>query len=529
MQPSKHDLQEDIYQLARLLVESHPDPFSGSGGPIAFHRQVQRILTNIPDSGLDTQQFLRLLRPLVASIQDGHTRIDLPLPSQSVVGQAQPWLEWDAVEGQLYISTVYREEDRQFLGARLRALEDSSFEEAIGCIRQLRGCDNEYHALLSLSSAFADPGLLRDLLAQDELPRTIHLTVQMPEGTLQDIAIPLHDEAPGQAIKPASALALPEMNAAQLGWGFLDSNHETAYVRVASLLHYREAFEYSHASGYKDHVAYHLDPVVSQISPDTLSGSIEDKINVVPSATDLLRELFTAMREAHSPYLLVDLRSCPGGNSLFATILEYFMYGMEAMIESDDGYQVKRYSPLYFANYQAASRAELREALHNGGYDFTEEIAWERRQQAELTDEQRKSAYHILLQYITKMPTFAKIFEAGTWEKAWTPQIVVVLTSAGTYSAGFDTAFMLLRHGAHVIGVPSAQAGNCFIDSLSYRLDHSGLEGFISHKWSRYFPNDPERGKLLRPDIELTYNYLVAQQFDPNATVKLALEHLSGK
>jgi hypothetical protein len=30
----------------------------------------------------------------------------------------------------------------------------------------------------------------------------------------------------------------------------------------------------------------------------------------------------------------------------------------------------------------------------------------------------------------------------------------------------------------------------------------------------------------LRPDVELTYDYLAAQRFDPNATVKLALDHL---
>jgi len=85
---------------------------------------------------------------------------------------------------------------------------------------------------------------------------------------------------------------------------------------------------------------------------------------------------------------------------------------------------------------------------------------------------------------------------------------------------------MLVKHGAVLIDVPSAQAGNCFIDSLPYRLDHSGLGGSISYKWSRLFPEDPERGKLLRPQIEPTYASLANMGFDPNATVRLALEHL---
>jgi hypothetical protein len=59
----------------------------------------------------------------------------------------------------------------------------------------------------------------------------------------------------------------------------------------------------------------------------------------------------------------------------------------------------------------------------------------------------------------------------------------------------------LLRHGAEIVGVPSMQAGNCFIDALSFQLKHSGLQGMVSQKWSLLFPDDPERGKLLRPRV----------------------------
>jgi len=74
------------------------------------------------------------------------------------------------------------------------------------------------------------------------------------------------------------------------------------------------------------------------------------------------------------------------------------------------------------------------------------------------------------------------------------------------------------------VGVPFAQVGNCFIDALFYKPDHSGLEGAISYKWSVPFPQDHRRGKMLRPGGELSYDYLAKQQFDPDATVKLAFE-----
>ncbi|HEV8190409.1 MAG TPA: hypothetical protein VGP82_02845 [Ktedonobacterales bacterium] len=40
------------------------------------------------------------------------------------------------------------------------------------------------------------------------------------------------------------------------------------------------------------------------------------------------------------------------------------------------------------------------------------------------------------------------------------------------------------------------------------------------------FPDDPERGTVLRPTHELTYDYLAEHNVDPHASVTLALEHL---
>ncbi|MHB8598886.1 MAG: S41 family peptidase [Ktedonobacteraceae bacterium] len=524
MHLSKQALQEDINQLIHLLIESHPDPYSAGGGPLAFHRHVSQILEVLPEEGLDVEQFLRLLRPLVASIQDGHTWIGASASSQLL--QPRPWLGWDAVEQQLYLSTVYRHEDEVWLGARLKALEGVPFEELLSRISQIRGCDNEYQKLVHLASAFADPALLADVLMQDDLSLPIHLTLLQPDGTQHEVTLPVSEKPLGPAVKPISTVSLPDMSIAQLGWSFLDRGRRIAYLRATSMMHYREAFEFSYKLGNKSHLDYHLDGTLLQTFQAPLPESIEDRIAMLPSATDLLRELFEAMHQAKSAYLIVDVRHNPGGNSLFASMLEYFLYGVEGIIAADDGYQVKRYSPLYFENRQHESREQFQEALQNGGYDFSDEQAWQQRQQESMTAEDQESIYQLYRQNFSFMPTFASIFEQRQYEAIWTPQ-VLVLTSADTYSAGFDMAVALLRHGAELIGVPSAQAGNCFIDALYYRLKHSDLGGSISFKRSWSFPNDPERGKLLRPVLELTYDYLKDQQFDPNATVKLALEYIA--
>lgn len=141
--------------------------------------------------------------------------------------------------------------------------------------------------------------------------------------------------------------------------------------------------------------------------------------------------------------------------------------------------------------------------------------------------EARIAAIPSATETLSDMPTFARFVEQPDEVSAPLHALrVVVLTAARTYSAGFDIATMLVKHGASVIGTPSAQSGNCFIDALRFTLINSRLNGSISYKRSLMFPDDAEVGSLLRPDVELTYQQLVTMNFDPNAAVRLAREYL---
>jgi hypothetical protein len=390
---------------------------------------------------------------------------------------------------------------------------------------RIQGFDNEYQNLLHLASALSDPLLLPELLMCTEAPDALAVDVSLPDDSMQAVETPLSGAAPGPRVAPPSAVTMPELNAAQMGWRFLDAQRQVAYLRADSLMQYREAFEYSAAVGSMAHLDLHLAETARMAHSAALPDDTAGRIALVPSATDLLRDLVAAMRDARSPYLLVDLRFCPGGNSLFAFILEYFLYGIEAALSSDPGYQVKRYSPLYLANRLTTTREELEPFLRNGGYDFSEEESWQRVQRDGLTAEERERRGSEMAQYVAMSPTFERVYEKRQDEALWTPQ-VSALTAASTYSAGFDVVAALTQHGADVVGVPSAQAGNCFIDVLPYTLTHSGVQGIISYKWSRMFPNDSARGNVLRPTHELTYAYLAAHHFDPHASVTLALERL---
>lgn len=526
MHLSKQEAQKDIAQLVQLLTESHPDPYSGMGGPLSFHREVARMLGSLPEGGITDTQLLRLLRPFIAGIHDGHTAI-FPGSESDKKEAIRLWLDWEIVEEQFYVSAVYREEDRPLLGARLKAVEGIAFDELVERMKRLKGYDNAYWNLINLKFTFIDSLFLPELLQREDLPQSLHLSLWLPDGIEQDVEIPLSVARPGERIEPPTQTPTPSLNAAEMGWCFLDEQKQVACLRVDTLMRYREMFEFWDEVGYLSGSIRWLDETVHRVLPEgePLPERLEERLALVPSATELLRDLFGAMRQARAPSLLVDLRACPGGTSFFNEILKYFLYGIESIFEVEDGYQVPRYSPLFFSLHEnkKPEEPELHDAFMNGGYDFTDENGWKERKRNGITVQEKERAYQDMKKYIDLMPTFLREIESREWEKAWTPRITV-LTSAMTSSAAFTVLLGLLRHGAQIVGVPSMQAGNCFIDALPFKLAHSELQGQISYKWNLNFPDDPEQGKLLRPDRELTYQYLVEHQFDPHTMVQLALE-----
>jgi len=75
--------------------------------------------------------------------------------------------------------------------------------------------------------------------------------------------------------------------------------------------------------------------------------------------------------------------------------------------------------------------------------------------------------------------------------------------------------------------MPSAQSPNCFSDQLNFQLKNSGIKGTVARKIQVAFPEDAEKGEMLAPHYELTYEKLKEYRFDPNSEVLLALDILA--
>ena len=254
-----------------------------------------------------------------------------------------------------------------------------------------------------------------------------------------------------------------------------------------------------------------------QAAPDR----VEDVLAGIPSATDVFKDLVVAMKREGTSLLIVDLRKNTGGNDLMVQMLLYFLYGKEAMLFYDKGYQISRYSDLYFQVYTNASLEEISRnhtmPLEVGDYDFSKERARDNEDGPAVSSEDAG-------ENLRRIPTFYKVFSQNLYENFYRPPQLVVLSSAWTYSSGFTMLAALEGLGATVMGTPSAHAGNNFGDSLLFRLSNTQLRGAVSFKQNVTYPDDPDKGRCLRPDIMLTHDKWASLSFDPNAEILLALE-----
>ena len=128
--------------------------------------------------------------------------------------------------------------------------------------------------------------------------------------------------------------------------------------------------------------------------------------------------------------------------------------------------------------------------------------------------------------WANRTPTFGQVFQSLDTKPLYYPEKVVVLCSPVTYSSGYGLMYSQYRAGALLIGTASTQASNSFGDIAKFELQYSGITGTVSHDYIVHFPDDPEKGKMLRPQYEMAYEKLKSYMFDPNAEILFALELL---
>lgn len=526
---SQFELIEDSRQMLNLLESVHPQPYLKSGGKIAFHRRYQSTLNAIPGSGMSREDFRGLLSPLVAAVGDGHTYVyaDGPFDFAGI-----PLLFY-VVQQELYIAAVLEEDHRQYLGARLRAVEGVGIDELVRRTRAYYGADNVFGTLVQLANFelfLAKKAVLEDLVPEWQDKSLVNILIQLPDGESRIVSLQTRPRPNPRFLRPQERLELPPLQGLEFGWGFLDDRKAVAYLRVLRMTKNRETYE--KRANYSD-VTEEVFEFHRSIYNNEENPPFKEALSALPSLTESYVGLFEQMKSAQSTSLIIDLRTNIGGWALPADILIYFLYGKDALIDVHRRANIatRKLSTVYLnddpdqsldeINNIAISRGLRDYALSETDFDFSDPnmLVGGRLQES--------YARQLVEHDLALTPTFFTEYQAGTYSAYHSPQNVIVVTDSATFSAGFMFAQYLKLLGATVVGnVPSQNIGQMG-ETLRYQLQHSKLGGAISRSFLVHdadMEDSNAAASVLKPDHELTYEKLKEYGFSRGSAVEYALE-----
>ncbi len=523
---SKQQLIEDCRQLLSYLENIHPDPYLHSGGKVAFHRRFQDILQSIPPQGMAKDGFLRLLVPFVAAIRDGHTVL---LRSRNDQSPGLIPLSFASIERCLYVDGVPSNADKALLGAKLLSVAGVPFAEMLERMPNLLGIENDTHGLMMLNVYLGLTPLLKELLPEWQDPSNIRVQLELADGRTQERNFVLRDMNAPPLIRAASRLEGLSMEETQFAYRFLSPDKKTALLKVDGLEAYREMWE---TEGLSRDIAKDIASVYQQVLKREAPADPAAALAGIPSAVETFRRMFTEMKEAGTEALIIDLSQNPGGNSLMADILTYFLYGTQKLAQIIvEERSARKYSPYFFEAFPGRSLDALNRQyaeiqsypLTENDYDFGEDRYKDLFRAGKID-----VATGMGLKYADS-PTFLAEIKSGAYAGYYTPKKVIVTTSHGTYSSGFTMLRYLYKSGATVVGGASAQSGNGFGNSGMFTLKNTGLKLTISNSAHIVFPEAPRERKQINPRHELTYEKLKGYGFDPHAEILYALDLLKKK
>jgi len=494
---SPEELIADARQLTAIIEDTHPDPYKRIGGKVAYHAHFQHVLHAIPDEGMTKNEFISLLRSFIAAIGDSHTEICADHNVDLVAPGGIP-LRFTVAEQSLVVSGVPGTQFESLLGAVLISVENVPIDELGSRLKNLRPIDNQYHLLWYFTTNYLwYRPYLQELLPEWKDTKRLRVGLRQPSGDTVNTVFDLPMNITS-LIEPKSRIALPSPDKSGFIADFLGPDRRIAYLRIDHMKYYRESFEARNTLG--------------------LQNMTEDELNAIPSATEFLRSLVKAMKDAGTRTLIVDLRRNEGGDALMADYIMYFLYGKSATLQTRWN-SVTKLSKIYLEARDSLSLDNINKNrtvhLVEGDYDFSEDYSDDVLSDASSMDKG-----------LSYSPTFYDEWKSATFEKYYCPKKVIVLTSPWTYSAGFGIAIRLYRSGAFLVGTPSGQAPNSGGNAIGWSLNNTGITGRVSQSYIYNFPGDSKLARVLPVDYPVTYELLTAYNFDPNIEVLYALDLL---
>ena len=515
-QISNDSIVADFRYFLHQLETTHPDPYTNYGGKAFFHRAASETYWGLKDDSVTTREELCWrIRAFLAPLSDGHTQIHFPETQGSF--SLVP-IRFKAVGDGLFIRRL-PDEHQQLIGSRLVGIENVQTKDLCEEMMKIYPAENEIGKMANICGHGHQPVVLGRIipgLRQD----TISYHLMTPEGNFVRLPLAL---IPVKQWKEWNREVTSPMDnrfpTENLTYTFADKQKNTIYFRSTSIMA-RDNIEYMYQAGmnYYDDLKYCYDKVYHRPMPsDTLKA-----IASLPSFSEEFEKMLQLMKRNKSENLIIDLRGNGGGWTPITYPTLYQLWGDGYLQKNFQNHLYRLLSPLYMQKLNMT--LEQFNARYHTNYEFGDYTFFESDEKTQAVTDETRTRF-----VSNSMSCIQDKLAKQNGQPVYTPKHIYVLADADTYSAAFHYMFYLWKMGAKIVGVPSSQAPNTFMEVTPFTLPRTNLEGSISNSLQLFLPADDPCAKQLTPDILLTYDDYKRYNFDNQAEVLFLLDYIKAQ
>ena len=498
-------LLEDFDYFFQAFEQTHPDPYTAFGGDRCFHKEVKKLRRSLSRvDGLDADRLQTEIGRFLVPLHDGHTYCGRMKYSKDSEVRFLPLNLRTMTDGFFVWSTL--EEFKGLLGAEVLSIGGQQLDKLMDRLAEYVSSENVY-GLYGAVSGWQMSSTALSLMLDDFDGKEVKMGFRTISGADTTAVLPMLADG---VMKTASFSSMPTDPR------FPSSNFEYKWAdRERGVM----TFKCSHIVS-RDCLQYILDHGMGEYDAIKEWAYGDTPFDEIPTIAGRFGAMLSEMKEAGAQHLIIDLRGNGGGWSPIVYPVLYQLYGDE-YLTTDLGCRYEtRLSELYLQknNVTLEGYNEWRGTSYKTGDLMSSDVDTV----PETVSDSLRNA--IIDSY---MCLDKDILRAQNGEPLYRPEHVYVVTNEGTFSAAFHFTYMLWKMGATIVGVPSSQAPNTFMESTPFTLPNTGIQCSVSNAIQRFFPADDPRAKVFWPDWTPKWEDYRRLGFDSRADLLYILENIS--
>lgn len=505
---SSDSLVNDFLFFCDMLEETHPDPYTGFGGRPFFHMERDLMANRIANDSLSLNDFCDILNEFTVPLKDLHTFVQYPQSDVLKIKYVQR-ISFNVLNDGLMVSGI-AEPYSKYLGSRLLSINDVSVDTLADRMTKIKPSENSIGNLQNLSSWGNQDEILDKLgiMFKDSVCYKF-LTVNSDTALLELPVVEREHVADVEMARLNSTLILPQDN---LQFASIDGEDNVMYLRLSSVMA-RENYKYCYEHGWHNalsDISYYY-----QSSGKDMPEDINDAINAIPSFSEEFSKMLMLMKEHDSENLIIDMRGNGGGWTPITRPSMIMMFGDDYYRKDFDVKSVRLLSNLYLRKLNQT----IEQLNQSWGTQFK---VGDYFTMNEYQDGDIATLRNRMLQNI--MSETPDLLQSLNGTPLYRPKQIFVMTDSHTNSAAFHYAFYLGKMGATLVGVPSSQAPNTFMEVTPFKLPYTGLVASSSNTMQQFFPMDSPCAEILKTDIAITSRDYYKYNLDANAPILTVLD-----